>query len=524
MQITLFAPTLDDSLGGDHPVRLFDEVLRAMDFSRWENMYVQVAGQPPIHPRIMAAGILYGLSLGIRSSRKLEDACYNRLDFIWLMEGRKPDHATFCKFRLSFGPQLKELFRQVGRVGIEMGLVTLNQVTLDGTSIRANNSRHKTHHRPSLEKKLTALDEQIEVAMAQFQRQDQKEDELFGQGSPAKLPRSLKDLQQRQEKLRRAMAKLEQIEKERVGRKSVPARGPAVPLTDPDSRVLPNKEGGYAPNYTAVLATDSDSGLLLDIQVRGDNNEAASVVPAVTHIQEGFERTPRQIAADSGFNTGRNLAELAQENVEALMPPRQPPKTPAAKEPKDSVQPKDSSKQEGSPPPAAGEKFGALAMNPQNKVLDKSAFQYEAAHDRYVCPTGRTLGYVGDKTYQHGSVKGTYRVYESVSCEGCALRAQCLIKNASRRRVCRDEYEGLRQEMHGRLNSAEGKGQYKRRSHAAETPFAVLKAAMGLRQFLLRGQPKVEQELTWAATAYNLRKLMRFWSGPSNRQGAICGV
>jgi len=51
-------------------------------------MYIQVVGQPPIHPRVMAGGILYGLSLGIRSSRKVEDACVNRFDFKWLMEGR----------------------------------------------------------------------------------------------------------------------------------------------------------------------------------------------------------------------------------------------------------------------------------------------------------------------------------------------------------------------------------------------------------------------------------------------------
>jgi transposase len=106
-QITLFAPTLDDSLADDHPVRLFDEILRGIDFSEWESMYVRVAGQPPIHPRYLAAGILYGLTLGIRSSRKLEDACGNRLDFIWLLEGRKPDHSTFCGFRTQFGPQLK---------------------------------------------------------------------------------------------------------------------------------------------------------------------------------------------------------------------------------------------------------------------------------------------------------------------------------------------------------------------------------------------------------------------------------
>src|SRR5450631_2153646 len=102
-QVALFAPTLDDNITADHPVRLFDEVLGGLDFAEWESLYVRVLGQPPIHPRVMASGILYGLSLGIRSSRKLEEASVNRLDFIWLLEGRTPDHATVCKFRTQFG-------------------------------------------------------------------------------------------------------------------------------------------------------------------------------------------------------------------------------------------------------------------------------------------------------------------------------------------------------------------------------------------------------------------------------------
>ena len=115
-QVVLFAPTLDQSIADDHSVRLFGETLQTLDFTEWERMYVRVAGQPPIHPRSLAGCILYGLSLGIRSSRKLEDAAANRLDFIWLLEGRVPDHATLCKFRTQFGPQIKGLFRQIGRV------------------------------------------------------------------------------------------------------------------------------------------------------------------------------------------------------------------------------------------------------------------------------------------------------------------------------------------------------------------------------------------------------------------------
>jgi hypothetical protein len=51
-QVTLFAPTLDDTINDAHPVRLFDEVLGAIDFSSWESMYIRVVGQPPIHPRV----------------------------------------------------------------------------------------------------------------------------------------------------------------------------------------------------------------------------------------------------------------------------------------------------------------------------------------------------------------------------------------------------------------------------------------------------------------------------------------
>jgi transposase len=496
-QIALFSPTLDDSLAGDHPVRLFDETLRSIDFGDWESMYVRVAGQPPIHPRLMAAGILYGLSLGIRSSRKLEDACGNRLDFIWLMEGRRPDHATFCKFRTQFALQLKGLFRKVGRIGIELGLVTLNQVTLDGTDPRANNSRYQTGRRASIEKKLAVLDAQIEQAMQQAQEQDLADNALWGESSPGKLPRELKDLKRRQERLKQAIKKLEEVEEAQAGRKDRSSKGPAVPLTDPDSRVLPNKTGGHAPNYTSVLAVDSDSGMIVDNQVLGNNDEASTVLPAVANIEQELGTKPRQLAADSGFNTGRNLAGLEQQQVEPLMPARQEFAENPALRPDPAV-------------PVAQEQWDKLPMNPQNKVLDKAAFLYDGELDRYVCPMGQTLDYSHNKPYNRDGTKGTYRMYQSAACAGCPLAHKCLPKNATERRVSRDEYEAHRQRMAGRMKSDQGRAQYKRRAHAAETPFAVFKTVMNFRQFLLRGLAKVNIEQCWISIAYNLKKLVRF--------------
>jgi transposase len=496
-QVALFAPTLDDSLAADHPVRLFDEVLRGTDWKEWESMYVRVAGQPPIHPRLMAAVILYGLSLGIRSSRRLEDACVNRLDFIWLMEGRQVDHATICHFRTNFGPQLKSLFRRIGRIGIELGLVTLNLVTLDGTDIRADSSRHRTARRASLTQKLAVLDAQIEAAMEQARQTDLAEEALFGQASPVKLPGELADLRRRQEKLKAAMAKLEQLERERGGRKDLSPKGPAVPLTDPDSRVLPAKGGGYAPAYTAVLAVDADSGMIVDSQVIGSNDEASTVLPAVAHIQENLGQKPVAMAADSGFNSGPNLAGLQQQEVTALMPPRQAVAVNPAVRPDPAV-------------PVAQEHWDNLPLNPQNKVLDKAAFHYDQAKDQYVCPMGKPLNYCENKPYNRGGVKGVYRIYQCADCAGCPLASKCLPKNATQRRVGRDEHEPLREQMAERLQTEQGKAQYKRRSHTAETPFAVFKTVMNFRRFLLRGLEKVNLEQRWIDVAYNLTKLVRF--------------
>ena len=52
---------------------------------------------------------------------------------------------------------------------------------------------------------------------------------------------------------------------------------------------------------------------------------------------------------------------------------------------------------------------------------------------------------------------------------------------------------------------------YNKRSWIAETPFAHLKASLGLRQFLTRGIANVDSEWRWACTAFNLKKLMNLW-------------
>jgi transposase len=174
----IIAPTLDSWIPEDQPARLFDEILSTLDWSQWEAQYVGCVGQPPIHPKILAGVILYGLSMGIRCSRMLERLCANSIDYLWLTCGRGIDHSTTCKFRTKFSKELKDVFRQIGRICMSMGLIRLNQVGLDGTQIRSNNSRDRVYSAEQIEKRLAELDAQIEQMFSEAQAADEQDQDL----------------------------------------------------------------------------------------------------------------------------------------------------------------------------------------------------------------------------------------------------------------------------------------------------------------------------------------------------------
>ena len=120
-QMVLFTTRLDEVLAVDHPVRMLEEILSRIDWSPWEAGYDLTRGQPPIHPRVLAGVILYGLLTRIRSSRVLQEALSVRLDFRWLAEGRMIDHTTLSTFRKKHPEALKNLFVQIGLVARELG-------------------------------------------------------------------------------------------------------------------------------------------------------------------------------------------------------------------------------------------------------------------------------------------------------------------------------------------------------------------------------------------------------------------
>lgn len=491
-----YFPTLDAVISEDDSVRLVDEVLAEVDWSPWEIRYPRERGQPPIHPKCVASAILYGMYRGIRSSRKLEEACNYRFDFMWLVDGRPIDHTTFSRFRARFHEELKHLFKQIGRIAMTLGLIQLGEVAFDATRVKANNSRFQTRTAKTLQEKLQVLDELFDYLTSQLQDADTKEG---NQGSPTHLPEPLAKVQQRRQRVQEALKQARAADEARRRQGTDPEKNPAqVPTTDPDSRVMPNKEGGYAPNYSPVATTDGECGFIVDCDVLAEVNESPAAVPSVDRIEQTFGQLPERFLTDAGNISGQIMHEMEQRKVEFYAPVEssQPqPGNPALR---------DDPKQ-----PVPQSQWADLKRNPQGQ-LDKSCFVYVPEEDQYYCPQGQPVPYQKTKRTKRGSGVVSQRVYRRRACAGCPLAALCLSpKSRNGRTITRDQYEEVRERTAARMRDESARVLYNQRPRIAETTFGILKSVMGFRQFLLRGLEKVKTEWLWAATAFNLMKLTR---------------
>jgi transposase len=499
-QLVLFASRLEDRIPDDHVVRLLDEILVSADWSAWEAKYDGRRGQPPIHPRVLAGVLLYGLIRRIRSSRQLEYALGNNIDFIWLAEGRSIDHTTLAIFRTRFKTQLKDLYTHVCKTAMALGLLKLAEVAIDGTRVLADSNRYKTLTAAKIEALLTTLEAELDRALADAELADAEDALLFEEDeSFDKLPPDVADLKSRQARLKEMLAEAQAADKARRRRGTDTQKNPAqIPATDPDSRVLPNKEGGYAPNYTPMAATDVFGGFIVATDVLSTESEQSVLPSMLDDIYECFGEYPATAFGDGVYPTGENLVKMDDCDVELLSP------LPGAVADEDNPALRDDPSV-----PVPAEDHDKLPISKQTKKLDKAAFIYNEEEDRYYCPEGRPLDYEQTKNETYQGQTKSRRVYRSADCSGCPLAGRCRLDTAKKNRsINRDQHTKRRAAHAAKMATDEAKERYKKRFHAAEVPFAILKQIMDIRRFLLRGLDKVKHEWQWAVTAYNLKKLI----------------
>ncbi len=128
----------------DAPVRVTSAQLEELDYRKLYEAYSSRGRKSVTDPRVMFKVMAYGYQCGIYSSRKLEDACRYRVDFIWLLENEKaPDHTTLSRFRTGrCAEAIEDLFYQYIQLLEEQGEVDHKSVFIDGTKIESRAGRY----------------------------------------------------------------------------------------------------------------------------------------------------------------------------------------------------------------------------------------------------------------------------------------------------------------------------------------------------------------------------------------------
>lgn len=512
-QFVLISPSLDDSIPADHEIRLYDKLLIEVDWSDWEAAYDGFHGRPPIHPRLVAGAILYGLARGIRSTRQLEDATRHRIDYLWFLSARNIDHTTFARFRNLFGEELKGLLGDLNEMARELVGASGAIISVDGTRVRGNSDRCGARTESWFFNKLEELQPKLDEALAQL---DEEENSSESSETEKELTKRVEQLEREKEKLQRGHDEACKRTEEKRAHDGKNAKEARVPVTDPDARVLPNKEGGHGPNYNPTAAVDAETGLVVAGDVPESADEASSLCGTVAEAEEAMGEPVQKVLCDSNFSSGHNLKELSESRI-GVYSPVEAHSTDSSAERPDPTE------------PVAEDRRDELPK--RGGKLDRSAFIYDPEEDCFFCPMGRCLDRhrTVDRKTKQGSSKAVE--YKCGDCSDCPLSSQCLSRSARTRRVSLDAFEPYREEVNRRMSTEEGSRLYKKRAPLSEGVFGCIKGAMGIRQFLTRGIERVTAEWRWICAGYSLRRLVNLMArksggslGPGSPEAAAAAL
>ena len=339
----LLPPSVQEWLPEGHLARYVVEVVEELDLSELERAYAG-RGSDPYHPATLLSLLIYGYATGCYSTRKIERATYDSLAFRFIACNRHPDHDTLATFRRRFASEFEAVFVQVLQVARENQLSRFGTVSLDGTKIHANASRHSAlsyGHAEAIEAQLKAEVQEL-LALAEQADGAQVPDGMD-------LPDELKRREARLAAIGEAKTKIEARAAERFARESAeheaklaaraakaaasgkkpggrppkaPVPGPRptdqINLTDEDSRIMPVAGGGFEQSYNAQALVDTDTLLVIVPEVVQAPNDKCQVVPMLENVQTlpADLAAPERLLADAGYFSEANVEACEAAGIE----------------------------------------------------------------------------------------------------------------------------------------------------------------------------------------------------------------
>lgn len=338
----LLPPSLHEWLPKGHLARFVVEIVEQLDVRSLKATYAG-RGSQPYNPEMLVALLFYGYATGVFSSRKLERSTYDSVAFRFIAANSHPDHDTIATFRRRFLPQLNNLFAQILLIAHQMEVLKLGNVSLDGSKIKANASKHKALSYEHACK----LEEQIKAEVGELLKKAEAADHADipdGMNIPEELERREKRLlaiaaakaeieKRAAERHNREQAAYEEKVAERAKKKQAtgkkakgkepkpPKSGPTakdqVNLTDEESRIMPTSGGGFEQTYNAQAGVDTASKLIVSVHVTQNPNDKQELTPTLENLAALPEELGKatDLVADNGYFSETNVTACEENGI-----------------------------------------------------------------------------------------------------------------------------------------------------------------------------------------------------------------
>lgn len=446
----------------EHEVRRLWEFLDHLDMDAVYRRYKAIEeefGRMPIEPKVLFAVWLYGFMKGIISSEALAELCEIHNEFRWICGGLKPCARTLRNFRNANREVFDGLLTDSIAALMRAGLVNVDTMSQDGTTIRSACSKKSF-------KKSEAVEKAHEEASERVRALTEMSDEEAKDHGRRRLAAMKREAEKKMNLARDALAKLKDRRKES---KEKGDRDMGVSVTEPESRFMKCKEGMTAPAYNIQIVSSRDnSPAVLGVGVFDKMSDTYTLEEMIGKVRErlcGIGKMQNYLT-DKGYYSGLNARVMSGIGVRW---------------------------------------FCSIPENQRGEFDDESGtgyekkwFQYEAGRDVYICPEGRELKR-DSCARKRNSMVTKYRCNE---CSGCAVREECTDSKRGRT-IQRSEYEEDLKDVVRRSLSEEGKNLLRMRGRMSEKTNADIKERFNLRRFTVKGKAAVSGVMAMMSIAIN---------------------
>jgi len=453
---TMLPDCLDNYVSEDHLCRVIDAFVEQLDMAELNFKYARHAdtGCRPYNPKMMLKLYIYGFMNRVRSSRRLEAETQRNIEVMWLMDKLTPDDKTICNFRRDNAKSIKAVFRLFSKLCNDWGLYGKEVVAVDGTKIRANNSRKNNHNLTTVKRNLAWLEKRITEYMTALEENDKAEKNEI-KPSTEGIKEMLEKLNTKKDKYDSLLSQIEAN------------NGAEVSTVDEDARLMKQSgSAGLDVCYNVQSVVDSKNGLIVDIDVTNSSDDRGELFSMTEKAKEIMEADEITALADRGYYESADIVKCEGNGTKCLV----------------------------SKPGTANR------TNAEKYFRDK--FIYNHQTDTYICPEDIVLKYMRDQ-----ELKGIkYRVYANYgACRVCPNKDKCT-KAKNGRQILRSQYQDTMDIVDNRTK--ENKKLYKTRQQIVEAPFGTIKRIWGYSNFLCKGTEKITGEACLAFLAYNLRRVI----------------